>query len=265
MIVIQTGYSPTRPLTQARICYDTITRDGSLSASGEQVGFEADAAVNSLTYESWKPDALPATWRIDAGSAVDVDYVAIASHTLGTDGATVKVQRSDNDADWTDVTDATVTPTDDSPILFLFTSESHRYWRIHVSGSTVPTIGVVYIGEELAMTRPIYGGHSPLDMSRNTVVRPMKSERGQFLGRSIVRTGFSTGYSWTNLDPTFYRNEFDPFVESARSYPFFIAWRPSGFLNDVGYVWTTSDIKPTNSGVRGFMQVSIDVEGLGID
>jgi len=57
-IVIQPGLNPTRPLTHARIGHATITRTGTLSASGEQADFEADAALNELTYEFWKADAL---------------------------------------------------------------------------------------------------------------------------------------------------------------------------------------------------------------
>jgi len=266
-VVIQTGFAPSRPLTHARIGHSTITRTGTLSASGEEAGFEADAAKNEMTYEFWRPDALPATWRIDAGAAVSVDYVGIAAHTLGFDGASVKPQWSNDDSAWNDVTDVSAhAPADDSPILFLFAAESHRYWRIEITGSTVPSVGVVYIGAALAMPRPIYGGHSPLDLSRNTVIRPQRSERGQFLGRSIVRSGFSTDFSWQHLTPEFYRDEFDVFVEDARRFPFFLAWRPSTFPESVGYVWTGQDISPSNMGVgKGLMQVSLAVEGIGLD
>ncbi len=266
-VVIQTAFSPARPLTHARIAHSTITRTGTLLASGEQAGFEADSALNPLTYEFWRADALPATWRIDAGSAVSADYIGIAAHTLFTEGASVKPQWSDNDSAWNDITGISAhTPTDDGPILFLFASESHRYWRINVTGTTVPSIGVVFIGVALAMPRPIYGGHSPLDVSRTTVIRPQRSERGQFLGRSIVRSGFQADFSWQHLTPAFYRSEFDLFVADALQFPFFIAWRPSTFTESVGYVWSGQDISPSNMGIgKGLMQVSISVAGLGID
>lgn len=266
-IEIQSGYSPTRPLTHARLCHATITRTGALVASGEQAGFEADSALNPLTYEFWKPDALSATWRIDAGAATSVDYVAIAAHTLGTAGATVKPQYSDDDSMWSDVSSLSAhTPADDSPILFLFSGISHRYWRILITGSTVPSVGVVYIGAALAMERPLYGGHGPIDLSRRTVIRPNRSERGQFIGRSIIRSGFAADYSWQHLTPDFVRDELDLFVSDVRRYPFFIAWRPSTFTESVAYVQTTQDIAPSNIGIgKGLMQVAFSVEGLGID
>lgn len=266
-VVIQSGFSPARPLTHARILHQTITRTGTLLASGEQAGFEADAALNSLTYEFWRPDVLPATWRIDAGAAVWVDAVGIAAHTLGFDGASVKPQWSDDDVAWNDITGIGAhAATADGPVLFLFAAQSHRYWRIEVTGMDVPSIGVIFIGAALAMPRPIYGGHSPLDLSRQTVIRPQRSERGQFLGRSIVRGGFTADYAWRHLTPDFYRDEFDGFVEDARRYPFFLAWRPSTFPESVGYVWSGQDISPSNMGIgRGLMSVSLSVEGLGID
>lgn len=265
-VVIQAAFSPARPLTHARIGHATITRTGTLLASGEQAGFEADAAINPLTYEFWKPDALPATWRIDASAAVSVDYIAIAAHTMGTDGASVKPQWSDNDSAWNDITGISAhAPADDGPILFLFASEAHRYWRLQVTGSTLPSLGVIFIGAALAMERPIFGGHSPFDLSRTTVIRPTTSERGQFLGRSIVRSGFNAEYSWSHLTPSFYRDEFDLFVADALEFPFFMAWRPLGFPESIGYVWMGQDIRPTNMGIgQGLMSVSISVTGLGV-
>ncbi len=516
-VIIETGFSPSRPLTHARIGHATITRTGTLVASGEQAGFEADSALNPLTYEAWKPDALPATWRIAEPAKVRVDYIAIAAHTLGSDGASVKPQWSDDDAAWNDIagvvfpswslsnvtvegifqtasinaiffkedgtklyvvgsntdrvdqhplttpwdistagaaeenfsvageetqpeglsfksdgtkmyvvgggsgqvrqypltgawdistagaveasfdvateeanpsamffkSDGTklfitgtvsdtvhqypltgawdiatagaveetfsvatedITPrgisfksdgltlymtgsvsvkvhqyplttawdistagaveesfsvsrehtdpqciffkadggkmyvggsapkiqqyslVDDSPIMFLITPGlMHRYWRIEVTGPTPPSIGVVFMGAALAMPRPIYGGHSPIDLSRQTVIRPQRSEGGQWIGRSIVRSGFGTSFDWQHLTPAFVRDELDLFIEDARRFPFFLAWRPSTFAV-AAYVWTSQDIQPSNMGVgKGLMAVSLSVEGLGVD
>jgi len=186
---------------------------------------------------------------------------------MGTDGASVKPQWSDNDSAWNDITGITAhAPADDGPVLFLFAAESHRYWRIQVTGTTIPSIGVVFIGAALAMERMLYGGHSPLDLSRTTVIRPHQSERGQFLGRRIVRGGLHADFSWQHLTPDFYRSEFEPFVADALEFPFFLAWRPSTFTESVGYVWTGQDISPTNMGIgKGLMQVSISVDGLGLN
>jgi hypothetical protein len=251
-----------QPLTHARIGYQKIS--GTITASSTADGYDAEYPDNELTYNFWKPDSMPATWEVDAGTASDCNYIGIAAHTLGTDSVTVTAQYYDGDlSSWVDI-DSTL-PGDDSPIMFLFDSVSWTKYRLSFSGSTAPRIGVVYMGVTLDMQRGIYGGHSPLTLSRQTTIRPTMSESGQFLGRSIIATGCKTSWAWSNLGPFWYRENFDPFVEHCRTKPFFIAWRPSKFPNEVGYCWTSSDITPTNNGNAGYMDVSVTATGLGYE
>lgn len=279
------------PLKNARIGYDTIVRGGVITASSEATGFPADAIARETTWERWKPAALPATLDITSATVTDVDYAGIAAHTLGSNGCTVAVQYAysldENDpayfqaineqeqasltldfaAQEYDVIEGpyatieTLVPADDSAIMALFPEAPAKYWRLNVSGVTAPTIGVVYLGKALAMPRSIYGGHSPITLSRQTTIRPNQSEKGQWLGRSIVRQGVAASYKWEHLTADWYRAEFDPFVQDARKYPFFIAWKPSTFPKEVAYGWVNEDIRPSNSGKRDFMDVAISVSG----
>jgi len=72
-------------------------------------------------------------------------------------------------------------------------------------------------------------------------------------------------WSWRHLPAAWYRQYFDPFVKAARTQPFFIAWRHDTFPEDVSYCWTHDDIKPSNMGIKNFMQVSVEAEGLSND
>ena len=252
-----------QPIRHARILYRTIWRKSgaTIEASSEQEEFPASALTNELTYEFWRPESLPATWEVDAGEAVTVDACGIASHTMGSDGNAVEVQYFDG-SDWETVGD--FAPGADDPILFLFEPTEAQRWRIRVTGSDVPSIGVVFFGKALQMYRPIYQGHSPLSLSRETVREPNRSERGQWLGISVTRRGVKTDFSWENLPALWYRDEFDPFVKYASQGPgtFFIAWRPSQFPQEVGYCWLDQDdIQPDNSGPRDLMSVSMSVRG----
>ena len=221
------------PLTHARIGYRTIWRKAgaTVTASSEEDDFPASAAAQELTYEFWRPTSLPATWEVDAGEPVTVDYCGIASHTLA--GNTVEVQYFDGD-DWQTVAD--VAPGGNTPLMFLFEPVEAQRWRIQISGGDVPSVGVVFFGRTLAMQRSIYGGHSPLNLSRSTTREPNRSDRGQWLGLSLVRRGVSTDYSWQNLTAAWYRANFDPFVEYATQSrgTFFIAWKPNKFPAEVG-------------------------------
>ena len=260
-LVLAAQQGVVQPLTHARIMYHNLVPDSTVTGTTQVAGFEADAVKSYSTYDRWLPESVPATLTIDLGSTKDVDYIFIASHSLGSSGAAIIPEASPDSVTWTAVAAERI-PGDNNAIAFLFDEISVRYLRIRITSSlTVPRIGVVMAGVALAMQRPIYGGHSPITLSRQTEIRPTKSEGGQWLGRSVVRKGFSANYSWRHLTADWYREFFDPFVKQARFQPFGIAWRPETYPEEVAYVWTDSDIVPSNMGVRNYMQVDFSVTG----
>lgn len=263
-VIITAGLAastPDQPLTHARWGYQRVR--GEVEASSAAQGAPALAADSPFTYTFWRPETMPATWQITPDSIQTVNYVGIAAHTIGSSGGTVGVEFWDG-ADWTLV--AETTPEDNSAILFLFEDvEDGEIWRLTLTGPAAPRVGVVYAGKTLDMERPLYGGHSPINLSRQTVYANNVSERGQWLGRSIVRSGSATSLSWDHLTPGWYRAQFDPLVVHLRKEPAFVAWRPIKWPDGVAYVWTNADIQPSNMGVRDLMEVSVAVEGVGDD
>ena len=262
-VVLEDGFAPVVSLTHARIGWATIATEGNITASSAASEFPATAPVNPLTWDRWLPETLPATWQVDAGAAMTVDYLGIAAHTLADGLLNVIVQRSDDGIAWTDV--VAHQPDDNGPILFLFAPVATRYWRLLIDGGSPQQVGVIQLGQVLEMLRPIYAGLSPLALSRATTIQPQRSEQGQFLGRSVIRGGLRGELSWRHLAADWYRTAFDPFVASALVRPFFLAWRPATFPEDVGYVWTQADVVPSNMGIRDLMQVSLSVEGQGAE
>lgn len=249
----------------ARICYQTYTRGVIPTASSTASGFFASAMSNALTYEFWSPSASPATLTYDLGSSKSMDYFALGAHTFGSTGATVTIEVSLDDVSYSEIT--TTSPADDQAILVLLDEQiSTRYVRLSVSYTgAAPKIAVMYCGLALKIQRGIYGGHSPVTLSRDTDLYPQASVSGQWIGRSIVSQGFKSSASWKNLTAAWYRANFDPFVVSARRYPFFFAWRPYDLPLEVALCWTTGDITPSNMGIRDLMEVGINFQGYGVD
>ena len=262
------------PLTQARIGYQTWLRDldaTAVTVSTEDADAPADAPLRPDTGEYWAPTALPATWEVNLGAARSIDYVGIAGHTIGSCGCAVLVEWSDGSVAgspaelvWTTFA-AEVNPGDDAPLLFLDDAVTASYLRITLSagGATMPRVASIYAGVALAMTRPIYGGHVPITLSRVTALHNTLSNGGQFLGQAFKRLGVQTAASFKHLDPTWVRTDFDLFVKAARRFPYFFAWRPADWPLEVGYVWSDKDIAPSNMGQREFMQVSWKMSGIG--
>jgi len=247
-----------QPLSHARIGYQNLMLTGTVSSD---VSGGVQALKNPLTYDFFSPALVPFRVTLNIGSVKPVNYVGIAAHTIGTNGNLIIVETSLNNIDF--VEQVQFLPNNNNQIMMLFEEVEAQYIRVRFVGGTPPKISVMYIGKALEMQRKIYGGHTPITLSRETVVRPVKSERGQWLGRSIIRSGVSTSYSWKHLTADWYRENFDPFVENCRKYPFFISWKPLTFPDEVGYVWTSDDIAPTNMGIRDYMEVTMAVEGIG--
>jgi hypothetical protein len=267
MIISNALHLSLTPTSQDRnkplIGYQSIVTSTNVTASTQAAGFPASSVANPLTAERWKPTALPATLTIDAGAAVDVDYFGMASHTFATNGCVITISYSTDGITYTDISDAS--PGDGKPLLFVFNEITARYWRVTITGDAVPSLGVLYIGQLLECQRGIYGGHTPVTMGRKTRVIRNKTEGGQFAGISIITEGVQTSIELKHLTADWYRENFEPFVIAARGKPFFFAWRANDYPYEVGYVWTTGDIRPSNMGIRNLMQVSFDVEGYSDD
>ena len=265
-VIFQTGYTlpgADQPLTHARIAHaNNWLSGGTATASGTETGFFADAPLNTLTYERWKPDALTATWEYDHGSAAAVNYCAIAAHTMGTNGNTLQIQYF-NGSTWTGVIPSTAVA-DDSPIFAIFGLQTRQRWRISISGGTAPEVGVIKFGTAMQMERPLYGGHAPVTLARQTILRSNYSETGEYLGRVKQRNYLSTSYSFTHLTASWVRTNWLPFQKAIEAEPFWIAWRPITF-GDVAFAQVDEVPIPSNMGIRDLMQVDMSIRARGYD
>ncbi len=257
------SYAGVYPTTHARIAHaNNWETGGTVAASTTATDYFDDGPDNTLTYERWKPTTLPATWQYTFAASSSFDYCVIGAHTMGTNGNTLEVQVYDSGA-WTDVITATAI-LDDMPIFVQFNSETDTIARIRITNGTAPEIGVIKFGLAMEMPRPIYGGHTPLDLSRQTTMRSNQSSTGEFLGRTKLRTMYATDYAWTNIPAAWVRANWRAFQTAIEDDAFFIAWRPGSF-SEVGLVHTDQPPTPYNNGTRDLMDVTLAVTGYGYD
>lgn len=265
-VAFESGYTlpgSDYPLTHARIAHSgNWLAGGTVTASTTAAGYFADGPDNSLTYEKWQPTASAATWEYDHGSAAECDYCVIGAHDLGTRAATVNVQ-AEIAAVWTTL--VSISPADNMPIMAIFEPRTQQAWRLQITyAGTAPVIGVIKFGKALQMPRPLYGGHAPLDLSRQTILRTNISEAGEFLGRTKQRTAFATSFAWQHLEASWVRANWRPLQLAIETEPFFIAWRPITF-SEVGLVYSSQTPIPENMGIRDLMSVNLGVTGYGYD
>lgn len=229
-------------------------RDGSTSYTGDGTNKVALYEVGAYEYGA-------ATVRFDTLRGVSCDCMAIAAHNLGSSGATVDFQHdSDEDDTWTTI--GSVTPSDDSPILFMFAPITSRRWRLTVRNGANPYVGVWRVAEALQMERPFYAGFTPARMSRMTETLGNISGSGELLGRSRKRSILEARYQWANLTYTWVRANLDGpngLIQSVEVEPFFAAWRP-GETQDVDYFMRASVEAPSPTGQRDLHSFSISGE-----
>ena len=157
------------PLLHARIGWENLARLATIAASSTNTGESyLQAPISDQTFEWWQAINLPATWAATFSAPQVVNYCGIAAHEIGSAGATVQVQ-TQNGGVWTDVTDATLTPTDDSAIMILFEDITCDAARIRITGAGgPPRIGIIHFGHVLEMARPVkWMGHTPTRFKRD--------------------------------------------------------------------------------------------------
>ena len=268
--------SADQPLNHARILYEAIS--GTVIASTAADGFPASAAANALTYESWKPTAVPATWTVTAGEPVTVDCLGVAAHDLGVSDMAVTVQYQVTDGGaWADVASATVRSNrplmlmfepvtgyafravfeyNDDPLVYVVFDDSDDSF-VRPPDTQIPVLGVIRFGKTMQMTQPVFGGATPAWLNRQATYDTNMSQSGEWLGRSVRRSGQPLGIEWQHIKASWVRGVWKPFMDGVRDNPFFIAWNPLRDPEGTAYAYATEMVPPTNMGVRDYMTIGL--------
>ena len=254
-VVIATGVINTN---LPRIGWRAIT--GTITASSAASGFGAALAATAQTYSAWKPTALPATWAINAGSAQAVDYCGIGAHEIGSTGGTVFVEYLVG-ATWTQA--ATVTPTDDSAILFLFPQVSAQEWRVRITGTTAPRVGNIRFGRVTTLPRlTTFSPALPITESEQFTYNVNVSATGEWLGRSVVAAGLQFSVQINHVSETFADTEWAAFRVHCNegSATFYIAPKPSQYAKEVAYAWPMDTVRAERNMAQRNLSRTIDLQ-----
>ena len=244
-------------MSNSIIGYKNVLETGTVTASTEASGFDKESAYDWRPFTFWQPTAVPASLVVDMGSAVDVDYFALASHDLFDNGSTIVLQYS-NDNFSGDINDAftAITPSDNDVIFETFATINERYWRIYVTGG-VSSIGVTSFGEQTDLTKGMAIRFAPPTLSRDSKMITSESNKGQFLGRSIERTGYPGMVKLRLLDPAWVRSTWDVFIDHAELKPFFFSWDDGDYSDEAVLAWTNGKIGPATYDTATTMSITL--------
>jgi hypothetical protein len=244
--------------------YRSEVTTATIATTDAATGYPASNLANVSTASLWK--ALDASGTkyitITPSVASPFDYVAIARHNFGSAQIAVTVEARVSAPDAWAVIVAEFMPTTNDALILRFTRTTYHSVRIKLAAGSAPAqASVVYAGLLLVMQRRVYVGHTPITMGRQTNIATGVSEGGNFLGRVITGGTLRSGLSFQNLTPAWVRSDLDPFIQAARSKPFFFGWRPQDYPFETAFCWAPSDIRPVNSRSNGMMSVEFEIEG----
>jgi len=259
----------TDPDASARcmIGYENLLELGEVATfNNAGVEFENDDhpvenAYDWLTTDFFKPDGLGTTTielTLDEGR--EADYLGIYAHDFDTAPATIQLQYHDGST-WQDATPA-VTPANRSPLMQTFTAVLASRWRLVIVALVdIPSLGVVSFGKALYTNHGVYIGYSEPLLARDNELINSVSERGTFLGRSVIASGFSTNLVLQYATDQWVRDYWLPFVRHAECKPFFYLWNVEDYPHEAAFCWTEGKISPPTHTHYGYMGTSIPIRG----
>lgn len=243
-----------------RFFYDNRFADDVVSASTTASGnYYAGNIADFRPYTYWKPTALPATLDVDCGSARSADSAFIYGHDLFTQGATIEIRSSTDAFAASNVLQASSTPTSNNPFVLLFASASYRYWRIRITGTTMPYLAIGCVGVRLEPDGIMQANFDPLYRDLDGITNV--SDNGQPLGKSINFAAWSHPITFNRVSWSWLRTTFIPAYNSwLRAYPF--GWQWHAGVDSVPLLCTMGDELRTPHYPNYTADVSFDLRGL---
>ena len=213
------------------------------------------------TAERWKTSSDNYhLWVANVNDAV-CDYIGIAA-MKGTFGSQIDVKV---------VIDGVLTQVygpaiiiDESPIFIMFEPGEVGAVAITFTSDTAFSleVGNIHVGKSVFLPRNIYVGHTPINYGRQPQTEFSISDNSNFLGQVNTGVTLRSSVDMKNIPPAFYRELLYPkFHIPSETSPFFWAWRPQSYPNEVGFCWLTSPMSVANDMSNGYMSINFAMMG----
>lgn len=226
------------PLDHPRICYDVVaaTYVASNSAPGADPAWLGDGE----TWSIWKADASTVTVGLSFSGATDISYLGLAAHTLDLAGSTIDVEFNTGSG-FVPSGLPSVTPEDDSAILWLFDPIAVEDVRLLITGTDAPQIAVAQAGLAMELPRQATYTGLPISESNQITYRNSKAVRGGILNRVVQGAELAFDMEVANLSEEWRRgDDWQGFVDHVTDgKPFFVAPRPNKYPEDLAFASAT--------------------------
>ena len=214
---------------------------GNTTALGSVSGFPIQNVLDPATYNSWRAPGAP-TAQIDTAFLQPrvIGAVGIAAHNMGSVGARVDVQVSNDGTSYTTVM-TLPPPVTNEDILFVFPHVTVSYLRLNFS-LAAPTIGVVMASAPLRFPCTPIDSYTPAHHSKRYTKYFNNSLQGQFLGNRVMGSGGTMSVQFPHVQRNWVDGPLIGFEDHYnRGGTFFYAGWPGGKPQDMAYAWPGSE------------------------
>ena len=248
------------------IGYENAVTIENLVADQEDVDYPASNLANPLTNSLWKSASTADQYlTITLSGGDETDYIGVARHNFGSGNVVASVEGIlDEEGAVYEELVAEQTFADDTPIMFVFEADHYVGLRLKLQPDAVePQAAVLYAGKSLSVIRSVQPGFQPIKYAREREKLNGEAMNGDYTGTIIRSQRLSTPVEFRLLDPDWYWEEMQPFVDVAVD-PFFFALFPDTRPLDVAYCWATNDPKPVVGQFTEEVDISFQLSGLGL-
>lgn len=272
------------PITDLPIIFwHNLVSISNVSTDSEDPDFPVTNIANPSLASKWKQDltdspaAMPDSIMVDITGMGPINYVAIAGHNLGTAGATIAVEGEGNPSGTSPASTMSplqqewvtgFSPSDDSPLVIMFGEVEAQEddlgtvrLRLQSPGNVAMEIAVLYVGYATVLEEGIQADHTPLPLATVHEVFTGQTENGSFVGRVQIGQWQESTARIANMSTEWARDNLLPFLEAAAEYPFFWAWSPASYPDEVSYAWLSNDPQLVFD-VDGYVAIDLAMKGI---
>lgn len=219
---------------------------------------------NAATNSEWRSTSTDEqTIEVEVGGGLIVDYIGIARHNLGSSGTVIYIDAliaGEGTDNWTRIFDGQILGRDTPAVLRFDELYPVRIRITLVPDGVIPKVAVLYIGKLTVMEKGMLQDVTPILYSNRTDIVTGRSESGDFLGRVITDQTKEVNYSFENVSYDWFKQEMGEFAETSMTTPFFFAWLPKSFPEEVGYGWLNTDLNPSAFHYTGGYTVNFSLD-----
>ena len=220
----------------AYVLYDNVfNQAGATLIYSHEVDSSGPYSHDMLLYDRWLHGVSSGFPYIEGQllSSSEVDTWSVFGHNLGTNGATISLDRY-NSGGWTRID--TVTPSDDSTIFRRITAVSDTRFRVVIADpSSDDEIYHVSVGKGVQL-KPLNTGFRP-PMFEQLKPKNSVNRHGVLLGRSVSRVSRQLNIKQAAITASELYSDFKGWLDHAALYPFMFCWDYENYPGDSVFCW----------------------------